>query len=153
MTTRDHLIYRMQEIYSFQRDFLALLDLMINECAHTELCQLLRRRHESIKGELEPLERGLNVLGAQYKMERHPLPPAFKEITSRFKHQMNPSREQLDVYILLQVINVANLSISDYRGNIELARALASKTWRHYCKRICSAAVKDWKNWRPWRPP
>lgn len=127
MTTRDHLIYQMQSLYSFQRDFPALLDSMIHECGNTELRRTLQRRHDTLNNGLEPLERAINVLGAQYKMERSTLVPAFKEALSRFKHQMNPSQEQLDIHAVLLMVNVFSLTRGAYQGAIELARAVGEQ--------------------------
>ena len=127
MTTRDHLVYALQNMYSFSRDFLALLDSMIHECGSDELRCVLQLQHDGIKSELEPLERALNVLGAKIKMERSVLVPAIKETAARFKHQMNPSQEQLDVHSLLVTMRVTSLMRGTYQGDIELARAVGEQ--------------------------
>ena len=69
----------------------------------------------------------LALLGGRYKMERNVLNPGLEEATQRFKRQMSPSREQLDIYTLLQVLAIVQLVRGAYAGDIELARALGEQ--------------------------
>ncbi len=124
MTTRDQLIFHLQEEYSFLRDFLPLLDTLHHEVGHASLAARLQVEREGIRADLETLERALSVLGARYKMERSTVAPGFKEAMARFKAQLNPPREQLDVYALLDAVKVAQLAIGAYQGLRELARAI-----------------------------
>lgn len=124
MTTRDHLVYRMQEQYAFLRDYLPLLDAMRHEAGDQRLAQLLAQQHEAIRGEMETLERGMSLLGAHIRLDHNPLAPALKEARSRFKQQMNPAREQLDIYALLTLQDLARSLGAGYEANIELARAI-----------------------------
>ena len=127
MTTREHLIYHLQELYAFHRDFLPLLDSMRHESGNERLRDLLHDMHEGLKSEMEILERALNLLGGQYKHERNAVVPGLKEDTQRFKHQMNPSQEQLDIHSALEALKVAHFAIGAYFGDMELARSLGEQ--------------------------
>jgi ferritin-like metal-binding protein YciE len=124
MTTRDQLIFHLQEEYSFLRDFLPLLDTLHHEVGHANLAARLQQEREGIRTDLETLERALNVMGAHYKMERSAVAPGFKEAMLRFKAQMVPPREQIDIFALLDAVKVAQLAIGAYQGLRELARAV-----------------------------
>ena len=127
MTTRDHLIYRLQDQYAFHRDLLPLLDAMHHEAGAEQLRTVLTQQRERIRTDLETLERALDLLGGRYKMEHNVLDPGVHEATQRFKRQMNPAREQLDIYVLLLLISLGELSQGAYWGDIELARALGEQ--------------------------
>ncbi len=151
MTTRDQLIYRMQEIYALQRDLLALLDTMRHESQVAELQQVLQHQHDITHAQLEPLERALNVLGAQYKMEHSPFVPVYKEVIARFKHQMNPSREQLDIYTLLLLLASCVSLLTLIKATSNSHGHSASRMSSPCCVRICSGTCRGWRNWRRWR--
>jgi len=127
MTTRDQLIYRLQDQYAFHRDMLPLLNLLRHEAGASTLRTLLTRQHDEMRTDLETLERVLSLLGGRYKQEHHLLSAGFSEATQRFKHQMNPSREQLDIYALLMLIDVGQMEHGAYQGDIDLARALGEQ--------------------------
>ncbi len=127
MTTRDHLIYYLQDIFAFHRDYLPLLDAMRHEAAGDELRRVLAEVHESMKVEMETLERALNLLGARIKMEHSVLDAGLKEARQRFKRQLSPSREQLGIHSLLWQMQTAQMTLGAYRGSIELARVLGEQ--------------------------
>jgi len=152
VTTRDHLIYQLQVLYAFDRDVLPIMDSMIHEDGNAELRQILQRQHDGIKGELEPLERALNLLGAQYKMERSPITPALKEALERFKHQMNPAQDQLDIHALLLMMHTSHVIISEYKGGIELARAVGEQDVVTLLEENCqrhTAGLNEMENFAP----
>ncbi len=124
MTTRDHLVYRLQTLYSLYRDFLPQLQGMVHECEAEQLCAALRTDHDELRNGLETLERALNLLGAQYSQAPSALAAAVKEETGRLKHQQNPSHEQLDIAAALRTIAVGEYFYGDYTGDILLARAI-----------------------------
>ena len=124
MTTRDHLIYHLQELYSFERDYLPLLMEAAHTAGNERLKELLLVEHEGLRNEMETLERALNLLSARYKQEHTPLVPGFKEATERFKHQLNPSQEQLDIHAATETLKVAQMLIGAYWVDVELARAI-----------------------------
>lgn len=127
MTTRDQVIYQLQDLYAFQRDILPLLDELHHESGNGQLRELLGRQRDSLRSELETLEQSLNLLGARHKMERNPVALAFKEATQRFKHQANPSQEQLDLFTLTKLTAVSELMLGVLRGMRELAVAIGEQ--------------------------
>lgn len=127
MTTRTHLVHHLQDIYSFVRDFLPLLREMEHASKDERLHRLLRADHDAMQNGMETIERALNLLGARYKMERSPMVAALREETERFKHQMNPTPEHMEIHHLLGALKVAQITSSAYQGEIELARAIGEQ--------------------------
>lgn len=127
MTTREQLIYHLQALYSLYRDYLPQLEEARHEGDGDEQARLLAMQHDAIRAEMETLEQALNLLSARYKMEHSAVAAGFKEVTGRFRHQMNPSREQLTIYALLAALSLAHLAVGKYQGDIELARAVGEQ--------------------------
>jgi len=127
MTTREHLIYRLQERYAFLADFLPMLDQIRHGTTDERLRKLEAHEHEELMGEIDTLERALNLLGAQYKLEHNPIDPALQESSRRFKHQMNPSAEQTDVHHILLLNAIAQYVAAGYQGDAELARGIGEQ--------------------------
>lgn len=127
MTTRDHLVYGLQEQYSFTRDVLPQVDLLHHDCASKRLCRVLQEQRDGLRGEMEVLDRALNLLGGRFRDERSLLAPALKEGLGRFRHQMNPSREQFDIQAALLLMQVIQISRGVYQGTVELARAIGEQ--------------------------
>lgn len=127
MTTRDHLIYHLQDRYGLIRDMLPLVNEALHDSGSEAMRQLLHTQRESQRAELETLERALNILGAQYKMERNPVAPGIREAAQRFRHQMNPTVDQQDIHALLGLLAVAHFVLGAYQGDLELARALGEQ--------------------------
>ncbi|MHB9026302.1 MAG: DUF892 family protein [Armatimonadota bacterium] len=127
MTTRDHLVAHVQDQYAFVREYLAVLQAQRHRCGQARLRELLAQQHADMRDEMETLERVLNLLSARYTMERSPLVRALEETSRRFRHQRNPSHEQLDIHFALEMLAVAQLLIGKYQGEIELARAVGEQ--------------------------
>lgn len=127
MTTRDHLIYHLQEQYAFQRDFLPLLNEMEHGGSDEHLRLLLHEEHEGLRNEMETLDRGLSLLGARFKQESNAVVPALRETTERFKHRMNPTPEHRDIHAALEVMKVSLMSVAEYQGDAEMARAIGEQ--------------------------
>ncbi|MHB9131435.1 MAG: DUF892 family protein [Armatimonadota bacterium] len=127
MTTRDHLIYHLQENYSILRDLLPQLDVMHHQSGNGRLRELLQQHHKTLQGEMDVLERSLNLLSAEFKMERSTIVPALKEATERFKHRMNPSQEQLDIHWATEMLKVGYLMRAAYQGDTAMAQAIGEQ--------------------------
>ena len=127
MTTRDHLVYHMQEQYAFERDYLPLLNEMEHSGTDEQLRQLLREERDGLRNEMETLDRGLSLLGARFRAERSPLVPGFKEAIERFKHRLNPSPDHRDIESALEVLRVSLMAVAEYQGDAELARAIGEQ--------------------------
>ncbi|HEY3415245.1 MAG TPA: DUF892 family protein [Armatimonadota bacterium] len=127
MTTRDHLIAHVQDMYAFARDYLPVLHAQGRMCRLERLRDLLGQQHADLRDEMETLERVLNLLSARFTMERSPIVPGLEQASRRFRYRMNPSREQLDLHLALETLAVSQLIIGKYQGEIELARAIGEQ--------------------------
>ncbi|HEX2948862.1 MAG TPA: DUF892 family protein [Armatimonadota bacterium] len=127
MTTRDHLIYHMQDLYSFERDMIPLLLEMRSECNDDHIQQLLQDEGDAMRSEMDTIERGLNLLSTFFRQERNPLVPALKDAYQRFKRQTNPPAEQRDIYSALALFKAQHSCIAAYQGLIEMARAIGEQ--------------------------
>ena len=127
MTTRDHLIYILQEVYSFHRDVLPVLDSLRHMSADARVRSVLQTTVDGIRGELETTERALNLISARYKMEHSALGVGIKEASDRFRHQISPSRAELDVHALQVAVTAAAIARSKYLGATEMARAIGEQ--------------------------
>jgi ferritin-like metal-binding protein YciE len=123
-TTRELLIFRLQEHYGFLRDILPLLDTAHQRAASEALRALLQTQREGIRGELDTLERALNLLGAQYRMERSAAASGVREAMARFQAQAAPTPEHYDIAVALDLLKLAQLAIAAYQGNSELVQAI-----------------------------
>jgi hypothetical protein len=124
MTTRDHLVYQLQAHYSCGRDLLPWLDLLHHRAGHEQPREMLAQVHAVLRSQLELLERALNLLGARYKQEHNPFPPAEHEATERFQHRMAPSQEQVEIYALLEVTHWLHWFNGAFQGEVDLAREI-----------------------------
>ncbi len=124
MSTREHLIIKLQEQYAFLRDYLPQLDAVIHQAANGRLRVLLRKQHDEMRAIVEALDRTLSLLGARYTLEHHPVAQAQKEATERFRHRLNPSREQLDMHVAIEALAVEQLLLGHTQGEAEMARAV-----------------------------
>ncbi len=127
MTTRDHVVHQLQLLYALHRDLLPMFDEMHHQAGYDPVRRVLDRQREDFRNEVERLERGLSLLGAQYKMERSAVASGFKEEVHRFKHQMNPAREQLDLHAVLDLLAIAHYLIGVYQGCAELLRTIGEQ--------------------------
>ena len=127
MTTRDHLVHHLQELYAFERDFLPWLAEAQHQSTSDRLRYLLLHERENMRSDLESLERALNLLSARYKQERNAVVPGLKEASARFQRQMAPSREQWDIHLALETIKVAYMLQGTFVGEIEMARAIGEQ--------------------------
>lgn len=127
MNTREHLIYLLQDHYSFERDYLAHLLELHHGCRNERLRALLDEEHIGLRSEMDTTERCLHLLGARYKQERNAVVPGIKEASQRFVHQTNPTRDQMDIHSALEVLKVARMIAGGYEGDIELARAIGEQ--------------------------
>lgn len=127
MTTRDQLVFALQDQYAFLRDFLPVLNVLRHDVDNQHLHRLLDQERDGMQGEMETLDRALNLLGARYTCERSPLAPGFREKLDRFKHRHSPAQEQLGIYAVITMMAVAQLLIGGYQGDAELASAIGEQ--------------------------
>lgn len=127
MTTRDHLVHHLQELYAFERDFLPWLAEAQHQCSNDRLRYLLLHERENMRSDMESLDRALNLLSARYKQERDAVVPGLKEASARFRRQMTSSREQWNIHLALVAIKVAHLLQGTFVGDVEMARAIGEQ--------------------------
>lgn len=127
MTTREMLVYVLQEIYAFHRDTLSLLDRLHHEATDDRVRRVLQTQRDGVRGELETAERALNLLGARFIMEHSVPGRGVVEASERFRQRMQPARAQLEVLALLATLDAAAIARGKYQGAAELARVLGEQ--------------------------
>ncbi|HEY3376649.1 MAG TPA: DUF892 family protein [Armatimonadota bacterium] len=123
MTTRDHLVHRLQELYAYERDVLPLIMEMQHTAGDERVCLVLRQMRDELRSELETLEQGINLLSAHVRQERSTMVPGLHEALSRFKHQLNPSQEQWAMHTVLVALTIVYDILGAYAGDHALASA------------------------------
>lgn len=124
MGTRELLVYRLQELFGFDRDLLPILDVMHQRALSERLRVLLGRQRETLRAELDTLEQALNLLGARFSLEHSTLAPAFREAMARFRARTDPAPDIQDIAAVLDLMKTSHLALGAYEGAIELARAV-----------------------------
>lgn len=127
MTTREMLVYLLQDTYAFHRDVLALLDRYHHEASDDRVRRVLQTQRDGVRGEMETTERALNLLGARFTMEHSVPGRGLVEASERFRHRMQPTRPQLEVLALLTMQDAAAVARAKYQSAAELARALGEQ--------------------------
>lgn|GEM_PF-2280415 len=124
MTTREHLVILLQEIYSFHRDMLPLLDSLRHLAGDQRARMVLQTQHDGIRGEQDMADGALRQLGERFKMEHSVQAAGLKEASERFRHQESPAREQLEIHALLIALSAAGFARGRYLGAVEMALAI-----------------------------
>lgn len=127
MTTREHLVLLLQEIYAFHRDLLPLLDSLRHMASDRRVRSVLQTQHDGVRGEMETAERALNLLGAHYSMAHSILAAGLKEDSDRFRHRESPERAILEVHALQTALTAAGIARSWYQGAMEMALAIGEQ--------------------------
>ena len=127
MTTREHLVLLLQEMYSFHRDMLPLLDSLRHMGGDRRVRSVLQTQHDGVRGEMETAERALDLLGARFSMEHSILAAGLKEYSDRFRHRGSPERAILEVQALQIALTAAGIARSRYRGAMEMALAIGEQ--------------------------
>jgi ferritin-like metal-binding protein YciE len=127
MTIREHLVVLLQEIHAFHRDVLPLLDSLRHLADDERVRRVLQTQHDGIRGECETANQSLEQLGARFTMGQSVLAFSLKEASERFRHQMSPSRAQLDIHALLIALAAAGIARSKYQGAVGMALALGEQ--------------------------
>jgi len=124
MTSRDHLVILLQQMYSFHRDVLPLLDSLHHLADDERVRRALQTQHDGVRGEMETVEQALNLLGVRFKLEHSTLAGSLKEASDRFRRQQSPTRDQLAVHMLLTALAAAGIARSQYQVAVEMAQAI-----------------------------
>ncbi len=127
MTTREMLVYVLQETYAFHRDALSLLDRLHHEASDERVRRVLQTQRDGVRGEMETSERALNLLGARFTLEHSVLGRGVQEVGERFRHRLGPSRPQLEILALFAALDCAAIARSKYQAAAELARTLGEQ--------------------------
>lgn len=127
MMTREHLVLVLQEMYSFHRDLLPLLDSLRHMANDKRVRSVLQTQHDGVRGEMETAERALDLLGARYSMEHSILAAGLKEDSDRFRHRQSPERSLLEVHALLVALTATGIVRSKYQGAMEMAQAIGEQ--------------------------
>lgn len=123
-TLHEVLVYRLQERYSFLRDISPRLDDARARAVDDRVRELLHAQREGIRSELDTLDQALNLLGAQYRMEHSAVAMAAREAAARFRAQLTPMPDHLDLEAILETVALAQLVVAAYEGDIALVQVI-----------------------------